>query len=254
MADQSQVLVISGKETFIVKAIQKNIRDVGIPAYFAEANVSEIDEYAEETTVIILYMDESVKDAVKVFVYLNDLIEEKKSLLLLIGSEDDYHALTKTIPKEKLTGWFRRPFDMHTLVEEVRLITDQQMMEGRKKSILVVDDDPTFLRMVFSWLKMKYHVSIVNSGMQAITWLANNRPDLILLDYEMPVNSGVHVLEMLKGETETRNIPVMFLTGKSDLESIKKALPLRPEKYLLKAIGKEALMAELEDYFKDKDD
>lgn len=245
----NHVLVISEKETFIVKAIQKNLRDVGVNSSFAFPNVSLINEQAERTNIFVLYMDESIQDALKVLVYLRDMTASKEKMLLLIGSEEEYKLVTRVIPKEELTAWFQRPFDMHTFVEEIRALTDTETKEGRKKSILIVDDDPTFLRMVHSWLKDQYRVSIVNSGMQALTWLAKNEVDLILLDYEMPVNSGPHVLEMLRSETETNKIPVMFLTGKSDRDSIKNVLALKPERYLLKTIGKEALLDELDRFF-----
>jgi CheY-like chemotaxis protein len=245
----NHVLVISEKETFIVKAIEKNLRDVGINASFADTNVSIINERARNVNIFVLYMDESIKDAMKVLVYLRDTTAGKDKMLLLIGSEEEYKLVTRVIPKEELTAWFQRPFDMHSFVNEIRALTDLDAQEERKKSILIVDDDATFLRMVHSWLKDQYRVSIVASGMQALTWLAKNEADLILLDYEMPVNSGPHVLEMLRSETETNKIPVMFLTGKSDRESIRNVLALKPERYLLKSIGKEALMNELEQFF-----
>ena len=47
-------------------------------------------------------------------------------------------------------------------------------------------------------------------------YIADNKPDLILLDYEMPVTSGPQVLEMIRSETKTDTIPVIFLTGKGD--------------------------------------
>ena len=245
----NHVLVISEKETFIVKAIQKNLREVGISASFAFPNVSQISDQVDRTNVFVLYMDESIQDAMKVLVYLRDATAGKDKMLLLIGSEEEYKLVTRVIPKEELTAWFQRPFDMHTFVDEIRGLTDMDAMEERKKSILIVDDDATFLRMVHSWLKDYYRVSIVNSGMQALTWLAKNEVDLILLDYEMPVNSGPHVLEMLRSETETNKIPVMFLTGKSDRDSIKNVLALKPDRYLLKTIGKEALLDELDRFF-----
>ena len=65
-----------------------------------------------------------------------------------------------------------------------------------------MDDDPTFLKLVKNWLEEEYKVTIVNSGMQAITYLATNTPDLILLDYEMPVTSGPQVLEMIRSDPE----------------------------------------------------
>ena len=92
-------------------------------------------------------------------------------------------------------------------------------------------------------------MSLVNSGMQAITWLARNHADLILLDYEMPVTSGPQVLEMIKSEPQTSSIPVMFLTGKNDKASIMKVLDLKPTDYLLKSIDRSGLREKLEQFF-----
>ena len=90
---------------------------------------------------------------------------------------------------------------------------------------------------------------MVNSGMAAITFLAKNSVDLILLDYEMPVTSGPQVLEMLRSEPETKSIPVMFLTGKGDKNSVMSVLALSPEGYFLKGIEKSELLEKLKEYF-----
>ena len=118
-----------------------------------------------------------------------------------------------------------------------------------KKSILIVDDDPQYLSLVRQWLKDAYKVSMANSGLQAIKFLGKNKVDLILLDHEMPVTSGPQVLEMLRNDEETKGIPVMFLTGKSDKESVMAVLSLRPEGYFLKTIEKEELLQQLKDFF-----
>ena len=73
--------------------------------------------------------------------------------------------------------------------------------------------------------------------------------DLILLDYEMPVINGLQVFEMLKSEAISKNIPVMFLTGKSDKESIMKVMELKPAGYMLKNITKQQLLTHLENFF-----
>ena len=90
---------------------------------------------------------------------------------------------------------------------------------------------------------------MANSGLQAIKWLGKNKADLILLDHEMPVTSGPQVLEMLRSDPETASIPVMFLTGKSDKESVMAVLSLRPEGYFLKTIEREELLQQLKDFF-----
>ena len=120
---------------------------------------------------------------------------------------------------------------------------------ARKKSILLVDDDVTFLKTVKGWLASNYRVTIVTSGAQALMYIADNKPDLILLDYEMPVTSGPQVLEMIRSETRTGTIPVIFLTGKGDRESVVKVLALKPDGYLLKSTDKATLLKSLEDFF-----
>ena len=90
---------------------------------------------------------------------------------------------------------------------------------------------------------------MANSGLQAIKWLGSNKVDLILLDYEMPVTNGPQVLEMLRADDETKNIPVMFLTGKGDKESVMKVVSLKPEGYFLKTIQKDELLEKLEEFF-----
>ena len=90
---------------------------------------------------------------------------------------------------------------------------------------------------------------MVNSGMNAITFLGKNRPDLILLDYEMPVCSGPQALEMIRSESATSSIPVMFLTAKGDRESVTKVLTLKPEGYLLKTMAPSDIIATLDDFF-----
>lgn len=120
---------------------------------------------------------------------------------------------------------------------------------GKKKSILLVDDDATFLKMVKDWLSDSYRVTIVSSGMQAITYIAKNTPDLILLDYEMPITTGPQVLEMIRSESATSTIPVIFLTGKDDKESVTKVLALKPEGYILKNTGKKKLLEQIANFF-----
>ena len=118
-----------------------------------------------------------------------------------------------------------------------------------KKCILIVDDDPQYLTMIREWLKGTYKVAMANSGLQAIKWLGKNKADLILLDHEMPVTSGPQVLEMLRSDSETCNIPVIFLTGKGDKESVMAVVALRPEGYFLKGIQKKELLEKLQEFF-----
>ncbi len=103
--------------------------------------------------------------------------------------------------------------------------------------------------MVREWIKDIYRVDIVTAGMQAITFLVkvkeNDPVDLILLDYEMPVVDGPQVLQMLKQEPMTANIPVVFLTGIGTKEAVSRVMELKPEGYILKSTTRDELRSYL---------
>ncbi len=112
---------------------------------------------------------------------------------------------------------------------------------GGKKTIMVVDDSPAFLRTMQAMLTPEYRVVFATSGPQALTVIARGKPDLILLDYEMPVCDGKMTLQMLRSEESTKDIPVVFLTGMADARHVQELLALLPNDYLLKPPSEERL-------------
>ena len=112
---------------------------------------------------------------------------------------------------------------------------------GERRHVLVVDDDSSMLRMIKDILGDRYDVAAAISGKVALKFLETRRTDLILLDYEMPGQSGAQVYEAILKNPALRHIPVVFLTGVSDRERISAVLALRPRGYLLKPIDSERL-------------
>ena len=124
-------------------------------------------------------------------------------------------------------------------------------MAGKQK-ILIVDDDPSYAKMVREWIKDVYRVDIVTAGMQAITFLLKNPVDLILLDYEMPITTGPQVMEMIRSEPGSSDIPIIFLTGKSDKESVLSVMALKPQGYMLKSMTREQILETIDHFFATK--
>ncbi len=125
-------------------------------------------------------------------------------------------------------------------------------MRERKRSSsssTTIRNTGSYRQLIRGWLKADYHVALANSGVQAITWLAKNACDLILLDYAMPVADGSKILQMLRSDEVTKDIPVMFLTGKNDKETVMQVIDLKPVDYLLKTIGKKELLQKLDTFF-----
>ena len=119
-------------------------------------------------------------------------------------------------------------------VNEDELKARAHVKEDTRKKVLVVDDNATTLRSIKAMLEEKYNITLANSGMKALASIGKSRPDVILLDYEMPVCDGRQTLEMIRADEDMSSIPVIFLTGVNDREHISAVLKLRPAGYMLK--------------------
>ena len=115
-------------------------------------------------------------------------------------------------------------------------IDDSDDGTSHRKHILVVDDDSRMLKIIKRHLADKYDVATALNGRLALKFLETKKTNLILLDYEMPLENGPSILKKLKENPYTHDIPVIFLTGISDRQRIEKALVLKPQGYLLKPI------------------
>ena len=98
-------------------------------------------------------------------------------------------------------------------------------------------------------LEEDYAVSVAESGVAAIRTITLDPPDLVLLDYEMPVCDGRQTLEMFRSEPAFADIPVIFLTGRGDPDVVRKLLSLKPAGYLLKYLKPAEIKTKIDDFF-----
>ncbi len=113
-----------------------------------------------------------------------------------------------------------------------------------KPTILVVDDTPDNLSLMSGLLKDLYKVKIANNGERAIkVAMTGTPPDIILLDIMMPVMDGYEACRQLKENKATRDIPVIFLTAKVDVEDEMKGFELGAVDYITKPISPPVVMA-----------
>ena len=129
---------------------------------------------------------------------------------------------------------FVKPFNAQAIREKLAGLT--QAKAETQKTLLLVDDDAVMIRTLREGLSTSYKVLPANSGANALKILERAKPDLILLDYEMPEMNGPQVLETLRSNEATAKIPVMFLTAKSDSGSIDRIEALKPEGHMLKTL------------------
>ncbi len=137
-------------------------------------------------------------------------------------------------------------------VEKYLMKREEQEKASPKKKILVVDDSLTIRHGMKQLLEGNYEVALAESGVAAIRTITLNRPDLVLLDYEMPIVDGKQTLEMLRSEKSFEDIPVIFLTGRRDTTTMIQVMPLKPAGYLLKDSKPADLKKEIDAFFASK--
>jgi len=115
-----------------------------------------------------------------------------------------------------------------------------------KKKIVAVDDNPENLGVLKNTLKEKYTVFPVPSAVEMFDLLGHVKPDLILLDVEMPEMNGHEAAQKLKGDDSLKTIPFIFLTSRDDEESIKKGFDLGAIDYIPKPIVAPVLLERIE--------
>ena len=247
---RKRLLFIDEKESFISRAIMDNLKKYDYEVEFCETEVRALSKLSDVPSIIFLNVEENfVTKHMEFLVYLKDICVEDDKIVFITGYNNDMQEVTDILPKEIVGGTFERPVNTKVVAEAIENKLEIVGDKLGRKHILVVDDSGEYLRAIKGWLSNKYNVSMVNSATNAIAFLASNRPDLILLDYEMPICSGPQLLEMIRAEGKTADIPVMFLTSKDDAESVKKVLALHPQGYLLKNLPPEKINESINEFF-----
>ncbi len=242
MAD---ILFISGKKNFTVNTLLKMFDEQGNDVVHISYDSENRNDIEEKYNIMVIYSEEYSVDGLK---FIKDRIAKDGKQVIFIGDSNQLKEVEKVIPDSSFKKKFVRPFHVKEVVEDIT----QYLKYGTsdiKKKILVVDDSGAMLRSVKAWLEDKYQVILANSGAMAIKYLATNCPDLILLDYEMPICDGKQVLEMIRAEVEFAKIPVIFLTNKNDKESVLSVSTLKPSGYLLKTTEPNQVVKIIDDFF-----
>ncbi len=175
-----------------------------------------------------------------VFAYLKEKLPDVK--VFAVGSPDgtggipDFHAYAVC------------PRDADAVCEAIYAavpFSPEDTTNG-KPVVMVVDDDAAMLRMVKAMIDKDCFVIPALSGEKALKLLEHKKPDVILLDYEMPVLNGAGTLERLRTDSRFADIPVIFLTGVSDAGTSEEIRRLGVQGYLVKPADASDIKAAVE--------
>ena len=244
------VLLVTTEQSYlIVSLIDKlaghRIRTLSFNARNASASLSK-----EKADMIMIYVDQ-MPISKEVLIFLRDKADMENIPIIMLGDKYNIEKIIKIIPSDLIKTIFLRPINIDEVATRIKELI-RVKSGGAKKKILVVDDSPDTLKKMKEWLHDKYQVKVAKSGTMAIKYLTMETPDLILLDYEMPIINGRQVFEMIRSEKDFETIPIMFLTSCNDKNVVMDIARLKPEGYLLKTMKPERIITEVDAFFAEK--
>lgn len=228
--------------------------------------VSHMKYVQPDVFVYCLYKERP--DDLKRFVNIERQISDRDVPLVIIGDSEDCDEFAKIAPLLEplvlqkpiatqniataiinMLNERKRRNNPNSTAEEETLQNAKDILsqveeakeEIRKKHILIVDDDSRVLRLLQSYLSGRYELATAINGKVALKFLEKKETDLVLLDYEMPTENGAAVLEKIRANEKTKDLPVVFLTGVTEKNKIREVLALKPQGYLLKPVDMDKL-------------
>ncbi|MBP5298219.1 MAG: response regulator [Lachnospiraceae bacterium] len=236
--------------SYMITSIKGSLEQAGYD--IATSDMGFTDTFLREVNpdIILLmagdYIDEN-RDALNI---LQSFCLYTHKQIDIIGYKHEYLELMRILKTDVVKGSFERPLKVDEMIKQLEVHSFDALQVHARKHILLVDDSGASLRLIKGWLDKEYRVSVASSAAMAIGFLQENSPDLILLDYEMPICSGPQFFEMIRAEEKTANIPVIFLTSKDDAAAVKEVLALKPAGYLLKTSPPKVIIDSIANYFK----
>ncbi|MBE7008121.1 MAG: response regulator [Ruminococcaceae bacterium] len=244
-----KVLLVNHGNALMANTLKNLLKEMEIETVHVEPDMNKAAQEIDSADAVMIFAGDFIYDSPELLVYLKDACFGENRPLCIMGNEKEIDEIEGSIPKTMIAHEFQRPVDVKSISAALCQLVHAGESRKQEKHIMLVDDDTLFLQAMQNWLGTRYKVTATKSGMQAITYIANNRPDLILLDYDMPITSGPQVLEMIRSEPKSADIPVIFLTGRNDRESVMKVMQLKPDGYLLKSMTKENIVASVDKFF-----
>ncbi len=199
-------------------------------------------EYVQQHPVDIILLDVNMP-AMNGFKTLERFRKQTECInvpvVFVTGQRDRYTVMNSVFMGGD--GYLIKPVQKEALQKKVLELYRSKNVSSNRKTILAIDDDMAYLKLIDSYLRDTYNVIIINSTKLALSYLMKNTPDLVLLDYQMPLYNGASFLNMIKRKGE-ENVPVIILSGTLDKEALKDCYTCNPNAILAKPISKEDLL------------
>ena len=178
--------------------------------------------------------------------FLTEIRREHEDLPLIILSRDGELTRRLSVSKDKHCSYLHKPVPPAAVLDEAEECLPQTG-KSRPRTVLALDDDPVVLKVMDNVLSRNgYRVYTVGDPLDFWEFLTEHTPDLILLDLEMPSVTGYEICQVLRNDAKYRHLPVVVLTGHSEIEEYQRALEAGADDVLSKPLQPTRLVSRIE--------
>lgn len=243
-----KIVIITPLQTFLTRSFKEKLLENNIESIELKPTVNQLSNYKESVDGMVIFANEEIVQDMTLMVFIKDMVIGDDIPLFIIGKPEEITIMENVFPANTVKGAFMRPIDIGAIVDNINKYLRFFKSENQK-CILVVDDSGAALRSAKGMFEDKYHVMLANSATTAIMSMTVRKPDLVLMDYEMPVINGKQAYEMMRSEMRFSDVPVMFLTGRDDAMTVTSIMVLRPAAYLLKSSPAADIVKTVDNFF-----
>lgn len=166
-------------------------------------------------------------------------------VIMVTGMRDKETVMNSAILG--IDGYLVKPVSKEMLQQKIMEVYQKHCEEQEEKpTVLMIDDDMAYLKQLNSMLKDKYNVVMINSAKLALEYLLKHVPDVIILDYQMPLYNGTSMMKLIQKSTVGDSVPVIILSGMLSRQVRQECYLYHPAACLSKPVTKEVLVENIE--------
>ena len=195
--------------------------------------------------VIFLDVDMPIMDGFATLEQLRNIEKCINVPVVLVTGKTDKHTILNSLVMG-VDGYLAKPVSQEKLCNKLQEVYHAKTIKYDKRTVLMIDDDMSYLKQLNNMLSESYNVIMINSAKLALNYLMKNTPDVILLDYQMPLYSGANVMSMIQKSSDRKPIPIIILSGTLDRASLQECYAYNPFAYLAKPVSKDTLIETIE--------
>ena len=244
-----KVVFVENTHGFVNAAVESRLKEAGFEIIRLKDEAAIVKEHRYDAD-IFLYFPEGTSPRIDAIMrFLTAMCRDDHKTLCLVGDASFINRAKKSEGGEIVHSEYPKPVNINLLVEDMLRLSEKQAEFRRLKTILIIDDDNDYRLIIKKWLNKDYRVDDAASGYEAFAILEDMHPELIMLDYDMPGLDGPGIMEKIRSDPETREIPIIYLTAADDPECVNRISRDRPDGYLLRDVRKRELIDALSRFF-----